>query len=214
MIQKLDESLPVRDSESRKVIIHPSYHLHFDKRTGFSVRYGSGPERDPFWCPWGPELVDLQVTGYCERGCPECYMNSSKEGKHIPLILVEEILDKLPSTVCQIALGGGEPTSHPHFVEILRRIRKRGIIPNYTTGGGPSLTQEKIEATKTYCGTLAISYHEGTDKWEAIRAFNKVGLKPNIHFVLSSETVEEAIDLLSGARRLPAGLEIAHLFPD
>jgi hypothetical protein len=35
--------------------------------------------------------------------------------------------------VFEAAIGGGEPTMHPNFVDILGQFRKRGIVPNFTT---------------------------------------------------------------------------------
>jgi hypothetical protein len=81
-----------------------------------------------------PELVDIKITDYCDKGCFFCYQGSTKEGVHAPLSEIKRIADSLAEKgVLEVALGGGEPTSHPNFKEILEYFSKKGIIPNYTS---------------------------------------------------------------------------------
>ena len=106
------------------------------------------------------------------------------------------MLDSLPFT-WQLALGGGEPTMHPNFIEILRMTREDyDKIPNYTTNG-THLTHEIIAATKWYCGAVAVSYSDRDDIWiNAAREFIDAECVTNIHFVVSEKTVQTAINLL------------------
>jgi hypothetical protein len=81
-----------------------------------------------------PELVDVKITDYCTAGCKFCYQDSTPEGVHGDLGYIKQVLDVLAQLeVFEVALGGGETTQHPHFVEILRHARARHIIPNFTT---------------------------------------------------------------------------------
>ncbi|MHA1232498.1 MAG: radical SAM protein, partial [Candidatus Helarchaeota archaeon] len=98
-------------------------------------------------------------------------------------ILLKKMRD---ARVLQIALGGGEPTLHPEFVEILKKLRVNGdIIPNYTTNG-TLLTNEILEASKKYCGAVAVSYMENLYKTtlEAAKKFVDYGIQVNVHIVL------------------------------
>jgi len=65
----------------------------------------------------------------------------------------------------QIACGSiGEPTIHPEFVEFLQAVFETGVVPNYTTNGivlSDYRTQEckdLLEATKQFCGGVAVSF--------------------------------------------------------
>jgi len=81
-----------------------------------------------------PELVDLKITNFCTRGCRYCYQDSTKEGKHAEPQNVEKIIDALALLkVFEIAVGGGEPTTHPDFVRFLKRARRLDIVPNFST---------------------------------------------------------------------------------
>jgi len=81
-----------------------------------------------------PELVDLKITDYCTFGCEWCYQSSTRAGVHAPKERIFEIVDRLAELgTFEIALGGGEPTQHPDFLEIIQYIRDRNIVPNFTT---------------------------------------------------------------------------------
>ena len=136
-----------------------------------------------------PVLIDLSLNNYCNLNCSYCYMSAEPAncGKHLTLKDFDDLLTKMiQARVLQIALGGGEPTLHPHFAEILKKLRVKGnIIPNYTTNG-TNLTEEILNDTKKYCGAVAVSYSE--EREELIRlAINKFvsrGIQTNLHLVM------------------------------
>ena len=48
---------------------------------------------------------------------------------------------------------------HPEFIQILEITRKHHMIPSYTTNG-QGMTDEIYNATKCYCGAMAVSWYE------------------------------------------------------
>lgn len=54
-------------------------------------------------------------------------------------------------------MSTGEPTIHPDFPKFLETVYDTGVVPNYTTNG-VHLSQEVLEATKAFCGGVAVSY--------------------------------------------------------
>ena len=84
---------------------------------------------------YAPELVDMKITDYCPFGCEFCYQDSTLEGKHATMEDIRDALHALSSLeVFEVALGGGETTLHPKFLEILEMCRNNyKIIPNFTT---------------------------------------------------------------------------------
>jgi MoaA/NifB/PqqE/SkfB family radical SAM enzyme len=81
-----------------------------------------------------PELVDLKITNYCNYGCSYCYQSSTTKGKHAITENIRTIVDILDSSnVMEIAIGGGEPTSHPDFWKILHYIRNKNIMTGFAT---------------------------------------------------------------------------------
>lgn len=93
---------------------------------GTKVREWDGEPHPQF-----PESIDLKVTDYCDAGCPFCHEQSTKRGIHATVPTIERIVSGLPSGV-EIAIGGGNPLSHPDFAAILTMLRSRGLIANVT----------------------------------------------------------------------------------
>lgn len=76
-----------------------------------------------------PECIDLKITDFCDMGCPYCHENSTKDGRHA--ILSQDFIDTLrPYT--ELAIGGGNPISHPNIIEFLKYLKKKKIIANIT----------------------------------------------------------------------------------
>ncbi len=135
----------------------------------------------------GPVLIDLSLNNYCNLNCSYCYMSATESGENLSMDDFEILLARMvKSRVLQIALGGGEPTLHPNFTEILCKLRVEGdIIPNYTTNG-TNLTAEILKASKEYCGAVAVSYSEQRENetLKAVKTLVDYGIQTNIHVVL------------------------------
>jgi radical SAM protein with 4Fe4S-binding SPASM domain len=186
----------VIDNKDVKIFSSPAYNYIFRKEDGFFLRWGRTKEDNPKFGPFGPELLDISITSRCYPGtCKYCYQNAKKDGLDMSVDYLRKLLEKIPPSVGQIAWGGGEPTMHPDFVEILRMTREDfGIVPNYTTNGH-NLTKEIVEATAKYSGAVATSYHGDWDvTLQSVNKFTEAGMdQTNIHFVLSEDTIDEAI---------------------
>ena len=171
------------------------YFAIFNTRTGFFARVEETGHSEPFWSRHGPELLDIAITNWCDKGCAICYRDSGPAGKHMPLGNYERIMRLAYETgVFQVALGGGNPNQHPDFCEILRLTRERyGIVPSYTTNGR-GLTDEILRASAKYCGAVAVSAYAPYEETKlAVQALRTHGIKTNIHFVLDSRSIETAI---------------------
>ena len=100
--------------------------------------------------------------------------------------------------VLQIAIGGGNPNQHPDFIEILRYIRDNGIVPSYTTNG-EGLSDEILEATKMYCGAMAISVYAPYNESAYLELVNRAkyfGVKVNLHIILTTDSICQIIKWL------------------
>ena len=94
------------------------YTAVFNPRTGFFARMEDDDTPEPFWSSHGPELLDISVTNWCDRGCHFCYRKSDVDGTHMRIEDFEEVLRQAASMhVFQIALGGGNPISTRSFRE-------------------------------------------------------------------------------------------------
>lgn len=187
-------------NQNIKIYLYPEekYGLIFNTQNGFFVRKEFRNSDEPFMSKHGPELIDISITNWCDKGCNFCYKKSNKCGKHMSVETFEMILRQAKEMdVLQIALGGGNPNQHPDFCDMLRLARKGyDIIPSYTTNGR-GLSDEVLEYTKKYCGSVAISYYPPYDEVKKnVMLLNDYGIKPNLHFLVDSKSMSDAIQLL------------------
>ena len=141
--------------------------------TGGKFRYDL-KGRDIFYADT-PELVDLKITDYCSYGCKFCYQGSTEQGVHAQAAAVISIIRTLKDLeVFEIAIGGGEPTAHPNFVDFLCSIKKAGIVPNFTTFDLEYWSKDKIivEAVNHCCGGFAVS-SLSANSLKAVAKWNK-----------------------------------------
>lgn len=119
-----------------------------------------------------PELVDLKITDFCPFKCKFCYQGSTVYGKHADFDQITEIIKALAEMqVFEIALGGGEPTMHPQFIEILKLCREHYIVPNFTTYNLQWLKQRDFAmAVFKYCGSFAVSVQNAEKVGELLTA--------------------------------------------
>lgn len=82
-----------------------------------------------------PESMDVKITNYCDLGCPVCHESSTKQGKHADLTELCKVIAQLPNPV-ELAIGGGNPLSHPQLPEFLAACSAAGHIPNLTVNQG------------------------------------------------------------------------------
>lgn len=80
--------------------------------------------------PEFPESMDLKITDQCDMGCPFCHENSTPQGTHGDILNLPFLETLKPHT--EIAIGGGNPLSHPDLIPFLRRLRRLDLIPNIT----------------------------------------------------------------------------------
>lgn len=94
---------------------------------GTAVRECNGDDPAPEF----PCSIDIKITDYCDAGCKFCHESSTRIGKHAPYNTILRILDGLPPGV-ELAIGGGNPLSHPNLDSILVAMRERGLVANLT----------------------------------------------------------------------------------
>lgn len=95
-----------------------------------------------------PEALHLVITEDCNQVCQGCFFSNikpQKQSKHMALDTFKEIVELASEhKVFQIALGGGEPFTHPHFFQMVHQIHSNKMVPNVTTNG-LLLDEESIE---------------------------------------------------------------------
>jgi len=139
-----------------------------------------------------PELVDVKITNYCGMGCTYCYQDSTAKGKHAPTERLTSLAYNLKDMgVFEVAIGGGEPTDHPDFPEILRNFDHYGTKPSFSTQSWEWLKRPEIwEAVKRYCGAVALSTQNPAHVRPWLEQTKQLGIKAHFHYVLGLSPLE------------------------
>lgn len=147
------------------------YYTIFSPSTGAKLRFTLKEKAKPYRKSSTPELVDLKITQYCPMGCEFCYQSSTKEGTHASLESIKRYVDRLADMkVMEVAIGGGEPTMHPDFIEILKYIKQSGMVANFTTYSLAWLKNpELVDAVKEYVSAMGVSVHNRRDIEKVIK---------------------------------------------
>ena len=76
-----------------------------------------------------PDSIDLKITNYCDQNCPMCHEKSNENGQHADL---DAPFLKTLKNGTELAIGGGNPLSHPNLLPFLNRMKAQGVICNLT----------------------------------------------------------------------------------
>ena len=95
-------------------------------KDGTKIRYNTLD----FFTPEKPESMDVKITNCCDMGCPMCHEDSKPNGKHGDILNVPFFDTLNPYT--EIAIGGGNPLSHPDLVLFLEQLKSKKLIPSMT----------------------------------------------------------------------------------
>lgn len=93
---------------------------------GTKIRWN---DKDSF-NPIKPESIDLKITNMCNMECGMCHENSTPDGEHGDILNLPFIDTMFPYS--EIAIGGGNPLTHPDLIEFLEGLKERKIIASMT----------------------------------------------------------------------------------
>lgn len=131
---------------------------------GTKVRSAVNPSIPPHL----PEQMDLKITDWCDAGCAWCHERSTLNGKHGDVDRTLALLADLhPGT--EVAIGGGDPLSHPDFERFVRGLRSFGIVPSVTVNGRHFERHREVLERLTHDKQLfgvGVSYHDSIPDWD------------------------------------------------
>lgn len=140
-----------------------------------------------------PNLVDVKITDRCPFGCTYCYQGSTPQGVHASLEDITRIANALQKEqVFEVALGGGEPTLHPDFDQIVDIFLNRGITPNVTTRNLSWLKSPNTQTTIGKLGGVAVSVDNVAQLTKTLDAFAQSSVnQKSVQFVVGAQGEEE-----------------------
>lgn len=156
-----------------------------------------------------PTLADINITYQCNLNCPHCYMESKAEVQRMSWEEFYKTVEEVKkSNVLQVALGGGEPTTHPQFRQMLQTLYKNNIVVNVSTNGY-NLKWRTVYAMAKYTGAVALSVEEVGDRFEKMRNFpfreleksitklRSAGINLVFHVVVGSFNIERLENIVT-----------------
>lgn len=191
-----------------RYVIDPKYNLLsiFDPESGQYWRINNQRGKSDAFRASFPHLIDVGIMGHCTHGksglCKASGVQCYQDGEHIdkPNMSIQNfkrIAEECRGKVFQFALGGrGDVDEHDNFEEILKICKANDIIPNFTTSGY-AMDPNKAFITSKYCGAAAVSWYGNAYTRNAIQYFLDAGVKTNIHYVLSNNSIDEALYLIN-----------------
>ncbi|RSK39002.1 radical SAM protein [Hymenobacter perfusus] len=158
-----------------------------------------------------PPLVWLELTRRCDLTCPHCYINGGTARPHeMPAERWYALLDEMAKMgVWAVAFTGGEPSLHPHFVELVTYARKKGLLVGIATHG-LFLTDEVLDSLPREGVIISVSIddlHQGRGSHnspaergkEAILRAKSHGFLTNVMTNTHRENIDGLADLMQWA---------------
>lgn len=182
-----------------------------------------------------PLKATFEITPFCNFKCNMCYVRQSqKEIKAAGGLLRKDfwlrIADELQAMGCLfILITGGEPLTHPDFIDIYKGLKKRGFFITINTNGS-LMSEELIEMFKndpprrlnvTLYGSSNETYKElchrtnGFDETsKALKLIKKKQIDCKINATVVKENLKDFPKIIKIAQELGLPLEeTSYLFP-
>lgn len=147
---------------------------------GTKVRFNDEDHLTPEF----PESLDIKITNMCDINCPFCHEDSKPDGTH-GRIMKAKFIDTLhPYT--ELAIGGGNPLSHPQLITFLKKCKDLKLIPNITINQDhflKNLTKVKYLVNNQLIYGLGVSMTVSDDEF-----INAISMFPNavIHVIVGN----------------------------
>lgn len=156
--------------------------------------------------------IDIELTNHCNLGCYMCPTGTHAVSRPRGFMSME-LIEKLCGELKNSSIGGvrlirwGEPTMHPQFLEILKKLKDTGKLVHFNTNGTlldrdmiQKIIDMEIDSVKfSFQGTDKASYEEmrygsSWDKlMENIRLMNELrGEREKPYIQISTTTTLES----------------------
>ncbi len=160
--------------------------------------------------------LGLELTDRCNLQCTHCLRAINVDRRDLPRDLAHAILDEAHAAgFTTLVFTGGEPTLHPHFVELAEHALRRGFALTVVTNGQTPRRLWELLAGDLDFSTLTVALSaEGADRasFDLIRGRNAYRRFLRTVLGLAARRVRFRLSFAVGAwnaGQLPAMLEMA-----
>lgn len=201
--------MKIKTTKTMKIVQSENYNYTFRYKDGLFMRWGKEFEDDPSYSPFGPEILDMEVSTICHGvngvPCPWCYKSNTSKGKNMTFKTFKTIFHKIPRNLTQIAFGIGDIDSNPDLFNMFRYCRENSynkVIPNVTINGW-NLTEKYADKLASLCGAVAVSNYDREICYNAVEILtDRIGVdgtflkQVNIHQLTAEETYDQCKETL------------------
>lgn len=163
-----------------------------------------------------PEALHISITSACNQRCAGCFFSAAK--KSSPQVMSWELFQGIIQTaaqhrVFQVALGGGEPLSHPQIVAMVQLATAQGLVANLTTNGHYLTATMAQQLHRAGLGQLQLSLN-GADHQthgqtrphfavvrDAMRVCQQAGLRWGLNVLITHQNVGQLDEILQLAQQ-------------
>ena len=93
---------------------------------GTKIRFNN----EDYFEPENVESIDLKICNRCDMACAMCHENSTPDGEFGDILNLPFIDTMFPYS--EVAIGGGNPLTHPDLIKFLEHLKERKIIASMT----------------------------------------------------------------------------------
>ena len=192
--------------DNKKILLSKNYNYVFDLTDGLFLRWGRKHFDDPQFSPFGPEILDIEITTKCNgvngKLCSYCYKSNTKDGHNMSYETFVDILNKVNENqqLCQLAFGlGSTAEENPDLWKMCEYARSQNIIPNGTIA---DITDETADKIAQNFGACAVSIHNKENGYGSVKKLTDRGMTQcNIHQVIYNENYEEILQLIDDIKK-------------
>ncbi|MCP3685231.1 MAG: hypothetical protein GY861_21415 [bacterium] len=175
-----------------------NYNFLYNTDSGFFARWGSKLSIDSLYSPYGPEIIDFELSTKCSLGCSYCYKSNLSTGRLASSVVITNVLNSLQyklSPLVQAAFGVGNTI--PNNIRYARWLyNNSGVVTNLTL---PAIFSGDLTALEGF-HTMAVSYSGDIQRCvDSVLFLNTIPTvkRVNIQVVLSKETLPQLYSLIS-----------------
>ena len=213
--------MKILENKKYKILRSENYNFDFVKSSGLFERWGKDFEDDPNYSPYGPEILDLEIStsvrpedrhlydesrlvndGGCIGSCSFCYKSNGRFPTYnMNLEEFKKVFHAMPKTMTQIAFGILNVNTNPDFFKMMEYAKDNGVIPNYTCHGF-DVSKKVAKRTSELCGAVAVSVYNKNASYDAIKKFTDAGMtQVNIHYMIANETYDKAFEIIDDMKK-------------
>jgi MoaA/NifB/PqqE/SkfB family radical SAM enzyme len=83
-----------------------------------------------------PRRVYFQITRNCNLMCDYCFIKAENNKNHLDSNIIFELSEYFGKKgLMEVRLTGGEPTTHPDFIQIVQKFKKENVYVSVATNG-------------------------------------------------------------------------------